>query len=233
IRVSGLLLGIDPAVAQPNINVAEQGGYVPAKGYTTSFNYTPTSNLILSARYGYNFLNDKGATYGIPTAPFVQYFRSTSGATYTGPPVPAQFAGVAGFNTTTNTFTVEKDILTRHNLYLDATYIARLFGHQHSFKGGYSLNRMANQIKDDFPDGSFQIFWGEGFTRGSIRNARGDYGYYVWQDGIRHDAAASGRNQGFYAQDAWQVTRRLTLNLGVRVGDEFVPPFRPEVNRIK
>jgi hypothetical protein len=233
IRVSGLLLGIDPAVAQPNTNVADQGGYVPSNGYTASFTYTPTSNLILSARYGYKYLNDKGATYGIPTTPFVQYSRSTSGATYTGPPVPTQFAGVSGFATTTNTFTVQKDVLTRHNLYLDASYITRLFGQQHSFKGGYALNRMANEIKDDFPDGSFQIFWGEGYTRGSIVNARGDYGYYIWQDGVRHDSAASGRNQGFYGQDSWQVTRRITLNLGARFENEFLPPFRKEVNGVK
>ncbi|HZS05532.1 MAG TPA: TonB-dependent receptor [Blastocatellia bacterium] len=233
IRVSGLLLGIDPAVAQPNTNVAAQGGYVPANGYTASFTYTPTGNLILSARYGYKYVNDKGATYGIPTVPFVQYQRATSGSTYTGLPVPSQFAGVAGFNTTTNTFTVEKDTLTRHNVYLDAAYITRLFDRQHSFKAGYSLNRMANAIRDDFPDGSFQIFWGEGFTRGSIQNARGDYGYYVWQDGIRHNASATGRNQGFYIQDAWQVTRRLTLNLGVRFENEFLPPYTKEVNGVR
>src|SRR5581483_5318552 len=233
IRVSGLLLGIDPAVAQPNTNVAAQGGYVPANGYTAAFTYTPTGNLILSARYGYKYVYDKGATYGIPTVPFVQYQRATSGSTYTGLPVPSQFAGVAGFNTTTNTFTVEKDTLTRHNVYLDAAYITRLFDRQHSFKAGYSLNRMANAIRDDFPDGSFQIFWGEGFTRGSIQNARGDYGYYVWQDGIRHNASATGRNQGFYIQDAWQVTRRLTLNLGVRFENEFLPPYTKEVNGVR
>ncbi len=233
IRVSGLLLGIDPAVAQPNTNVAAQGGYVPANGYTASFTYTPTSKLILSARYGYKYLNDKGATYGIPRVPFVTYLRATSGDSYVGTPVPAQFAGVTGFATTTNTFTVEKDTLTRHNIYLDASYIARIFGQQHNFKGGYSLNRMSNTIKDDFPDGSFQIFWGEGFTRASIQNARGAYGYYVWQDGIRHNAAASGRNQGFYVQDAWQVTPRVTLNLGVRFENEFLPPYAKEVNGVK
>lgn len=233
IRLDGLLLGIDPAVAQPNVNVSAQGGYIPASAVTTSFTYSPTSKLILSARYGYNYLNDKGATYGIPTVPFVQYLRATSGATYSGPAVPTQFAGVAGFNTTTNTFTVEKDILSRHNIYLDASYVARMFGQQHTFKGGYSLNRMSNNIRDDFPDGNFQIFWGEGFTRGSIQNARGEYGYYIWQDGIRHNAGATGRNQGFYVQDAWQVTSRLTLNLGVRFENEFLPPYAKEVNGVK
>jgi len=230
IRVSGLLLGIDPAVSQPNTNVAAQGGFVPANGYTASFTYTLTSKLILSARYGYKYLNDKGATYGIPRVPLVTYLRATSGATYSGTPVPTQFAGVSGFATTTNTFTVEQDTLTRHNVYLDASYIARLFGQQHSFKAGYALNRMANQIKDDFPDGNFQVFWGEGYTRASIVNARGAYGYYIWQDGVRHNAAASGRNQGFYVQDAWQVTPRLTLNLGVRLENEFLPPYAQVVN---
>ena len=126
-----------------------------------------------------------------------------------------------------------KDITTRHNVYVDGSYITRLFGQQHTFKGGYALNHMNNDVNDDHLNGLFLITWGTGFTRGSLVNRRGTYGYYTWQDGIRHNTQASSRNQGFYFQDAWQMTPRLTINAGIRFEDEFLPPFTKEVNGLK
>src|SRR5206468_5304373 len=94
-----------------------------------------------------------------------------------------------------STFLVLKDITTRHNVYLDGTYITRLFGQQHAIKAGYALNRIANDVNDDYLNGRFDIYWGEGFTRGSIVNRRGAYGYYIWRHGLRHNAHVNSRNQ--------------------------------------
>jgi hypothetical protein len=232
IRISGLFpASVDPRVAPPTNDLSIQGGYTPANAYTVSFTYTPTSKLILGARYGYKYLNDKGNTYGLPTVPRYVYQTATSGSAYTGPAVPAQFTGNTGFQNVSSTFQVLKDITTRHNLYLDASYTTNLAG-QHTFKGGYALNRMANDVNDDHINGLFLIFWGTGFTRGTAVNERGTYGYYTWQDGIRHNSVANSRNHGFYIQDQWQVVPRLTLNIGVRFENEFLPPFTPVVNGV-
>jgi len=233
IRVDGILTGVDPRVAAPTNDLSIQGGYTPANAYTASWNWTPTSKLILSARYGYKYLNDKGNTYGLPGAPRYIYQTATSGPSYLGPPVPSAFAGSTGFQNVSSTFQVLKDITTRHNVYLDGSYIARLFGQQHTFKGGWALNRIANDVNDDHLNGLFLISWGTGFTRGTLNNARGTYGYYTWQDGIRHNTQASSRNQGFYVQDAWQVHPSVTINVGVRFENEFLPPFTKEVSGVK
>jgi hypothetical protein len=237
IRVQGGLTGVDPAVPVPSSDFSIQGGYTPASAYTASFNYTPTSKLILSARYGYKYLNDKGANYGIPTAPRYVYQQPTSYSTAPGSSfptaVPSQYAGVAGFSNVSSTFQVIKDITTRHNVYLDGSYTARIAGQQHTFKGGYALNRIANNVQDDFINGNFNIFWGTKLTRGSLNNVFGTYGYYVWTDGVRHNSQASSRNQGLYIQDAWQIHSRVTINAGVRFEDEFLPPFTKEVNGVK
>ena len=226
-RVAGLLPSADPSVAPPSNDQSIGGGFTPSSAYTASFNYTPTSRLILSARYGYKYLNDKGNNYGIPNVPRILYTQPTS--KQTDPPVPAALAGSTNFANVSSTFATIKDITTRHNIYFDGTYITRLFGQQHTLKGGYAINRISNDVKDDYTNGFFRLAWGTSFTRGSIQNVKGVYGYYVWRDGVRHNAQVSSRNQGFYVQDGWQVTPRLTLNVGARFENEFLPPYTKEV----
>ncbi len=223
IKVLGTLKSADPQVARPATDQSIQGGFTPAQAYTASFTYTVTPNLIVSARYGYKYTNDKGNTYGLPTVPWLIYNTATS--LQTNPPVPAQFAGVANFQNTSSTLTVIKDTLTRHNVYLDATYIKRFFGQQHTIKGGYALNRIANEVVDDFANGQFTFNWGESFNRGTITNRRGTYGYYRWEDGVRHNNGANSRNQGYYIQDQWQIHPRVTINGGLRIENEFLPPY--------
>ena len=233
-KVNGLLPVADGRVAAPTNDLSVGGGYTPSSAYTAGVTYTPTSRLVLSARYGYKYLNDKGSTlngnytatfgsYGLPAGPYLIY--RTPSSSQTNPPVPAALAGNTNFTNISSTFGSLRDITTRHNVYLDGTYIARAFDQQHTIKGGYALNRLSNDVEDDFLNGQFDVFWGEAFTRGSTVNQRGTYGYYIWQDGIRHNAAVNSRNQGFYLQDSWQLNQRMNLNLGVRFENEFLPPY--------
>ena len=241
-KVTGALPSSDPRVAAPSNDLRAQGGFTPSNSTSASVTYTPTSKWIVSARFGYKYLNDKGATlngaftagagpYGLPGDSFREY--QTNSSQQTNPPVPAQFAGNSGFRNISPNFLTLRDITTRHNLYLDTSYIASIFGQSHVLKGGYALNRLANDVEDDYVNGFFRIFWGEGFSRGAINQARGTYGYYVWEDGVRHNAKVNSRNQGFYIQDAWKIHPRVNLNLGVRFENEFLPPYTAEVNGIK
>jgi Carboxypeptidase regulatory-like domain/TonB-dependent Receptor Plug Domain/TonB dependent receptor len=236
-RISGGLYNRDGRIAPPSNDLSATGGFTPASNYTASFNYTPTSNLILSARYGYKYLNDKGDAYGKSPLPYIITQRpSFTTDEVTGqqipvvPGIPEQYFANAGTSNVTSTFQALYDVTDRHNIYLDANYIKRIFGQQHSIKGGYAINRISNRVKDDYTNGRFEIFWNESFTRGSIVDRRGTYGYYRWEDGVRHDSGVNSRNQAFYLQDAWQIHPRVTINAGVRFENEFLPPFVQEVN---
>ena len=245
-KVTGLLASVDPRVAPNSQQISgeakAQGGYTPSASYSAALTWTPTSKLVVSSRFGYKYLNDKGSVlnnaftatagpYGLSGLPYIFYRTGT--AQQTNPPVPANLAGAANFTNVASTFLTIKDITTRHNFYLDLSYIANIGGQQHIFKGGYALNRLSNDVADDYTNGRFDIYFGDSFTRGSIANARGTYGYYIWEDGPRHDAAVNSRNQGVYVQDSWKIHPNVNLNLGVRFENEFLPPYRPEVNGIK
>ncbi len=224
-KMNGQLPDRDPRIAAPSNPLDIEGHFVPAQTYTGSTTFSATPNLLLTARYGYKYLNNKQLNYGKAGAPFVSY--ETASAQATG--VPAQFAGPAGFQNVSSTFLILKDITTRHNVYVDGSYLVNLGGQQHNLKAGYAINRVANDVEDDYLNGYFRVFWGEAFNRGSINNARGAYGYYIWEDGVRHKSKVNGRNQGFYFQDTWRVHPRLTLNLGVRFENEFLPPYVAEI----
>jgi hypothetical protein len=220
----GTLPSRDIRVAPPANDQSILGGYIPAQTASAGLNWTPNNKFVLSARYGYRYQNDKDGNYGVPFAPFTRYETASAAA---GLPVPVP--GTAGFQTVSSTLTTLFDLTTRHNLYVDGTYVAGA----HTLKAGYALNRVGNEVSIDYPDGRFRMFWGDSFSRGSFQQVRGPYGYYLWEDGVRNSGAVHSRNQALYLQDTWRAGRKLTFNVGVRLENEFLPPFKEEVNGIK
>jgi hypothetical protein len=229
-KTTGLLTSNDAKVAPPTSDLSKQGGYVQSNATTLGVNYLPSSKFLLSARYGYKYTNDKGNTYGKDDVPYLVYNTASNNG---GIVVPSQYAGAAGFTNVASTFVIQRDLLTRHNLYLDGTFFGSAFGQNHTIKVGYALNRIGDDVNSNYTQGRFNINWGEGYTRGSIVGAQGPYGHYTWQDGVRLNSAVSSRNHGVYAQDAWQIHPRITVNVGVRVENEFLPPFRAEQDGVK
>lgn len=245
VKQTGQLTGVDPRVAPPTTDFSIRGGYVPASNYTASGTYTVNEHLILEARYGYKYLNDKNGNYGLAASPWYIWNASTAPGTGGAAPsivtqgkltqaqydaIPTAWRQSSGYQNVANTFGILRDITTRHNVYFNVNYLTNIGGQRHSFKGGYALNRLSNDVFDDYTQGRFEIFFGEAISRSTVQNVRGTYGYYVWRDGVRHNAKVTSRNQGYYAQDSWQVRKNITLNLGIRLENEFLPPYTKVVN---
>ena len=81
---------------------------------------------------------------------------------------------------------------------------------------------MANNILAGSAAGTIIIHYGQGSP--SCGGCQGTYGYYQTNTSGQKGNVKS-TNQGFFVQDSWQAQRRVTLNLGLRIENEFVPSF--------
>lgn len=197
-----------------------QGGRRASAIYNFGGTYTPTSNWILSARYGQNYLNEKLGSYGIPS---IDRVRCLNGNT-TYPGVTPSGSCVAGFSNVPNILGVEKDISKRATFDADASVIFDGFG-RHNFKFGYQLNKLSNDVVTGYSNiggqGEIRLFYGS--TSRGVGGGPGEIGYaYIQYFGTNGNT--SSKSQALYVQDSWTIGR-LTINPGFRIEKEDVPSF--------
>lgn len=205
---------------------SQRGGRQNSNIFTVSGVWTPTSNFIVSSRYGRNFLNNKLGTYGLP-APYPYTVANSRLAISTASGTPP--AGAGGTQGASNGIpwadATVYDATVRETIDADATFITN-FGGRHEFKGGYQYNKIFNDVVA--PRNAYLLlYYGRSIDVQSGRNITptpGNIGTGRW---IRFGAfgKASSVNDGIYFQDKWQPVRRLTLNLGIRMEKEEVPSF--------
>lgn len=200
-----------------------QGGYVPSWQGAINAVWTPTSRLVVSARIGRNYLNDKNNNYDIPVntvqpqianpCPTTK-FNCVSGSTSVGSPIIS-----------TNNLTLF-DITKRTNYNFDASYLVNALG-QHIFKGGYQRSNLFNDILNERSGGYVNFYYDQSF---GTPGERGTFGYY--ETNIFGLAGkASSNNQAIFIQDQWQIHKRVTLNLGLRFENEFLPAYPIDLSR--
>ncbi|HYI93520.1 MAG TPA: TonB-dependent receptor [Bryobacteraceae bacterium] len=225
-RRQGALPMRDPRLRPASNDLNELGEYVPSQTASLTATYSLDSRTLISARYGYKYLNSRTSNYGLSGLPYWVYRTPSTGMAG----VPDELAGASGTQNYAGSLATWRDVTSRTNLYLDGSRVTTIAGQQHILKAGYTMNRIFNDPLDGYPYGRFDIYWGRGFTRGGSVDERGRYGYYIWEDGPRHNTSALGRNHGMYVQDTWRFTPRLTINVGARLEREYMPPYQRIVN---
>lgn len=204
----------------------QRGGRVNSQNVTGQLVYTPTGNLVLTARGGYSFLNEKLDAYGIPSP--VGLVRSICSANSTVGSIPDEAGCARGSQNFPGIQQTLFDASRRRTLDADATYIFNLGG-RHQFKGGYQFNGLANDALQQSVD-TVVLTYGQNINQvgvpvsTGIRPTAGAIGAGLLQR-FRRGGSASSNNQAFYIQDSWQPFSRLSLNLGVRTEREEAPSF--------
>ena len=220
------------ATAPAATDFTQLGGRVAANNVTGSGVWTPTPNLVFSGRFGRNYLNEKDSSYGVPS---VTRIRCIGGGSPAG--VPATNPCAAGFNNVSDITKTAKDISIRKTIDADVNYLVSSLAGRHSFKFGTQWNKLFNDVDQGyFGIGEVRLFWGQsdrGIGPGVCPGGPcPSFGYGYLQD-FGTIGQAGSTNLGVYAQDSWQPTTRLTLNLGLRLEKEDVPTFREGTIPIK
>ncbi|MDX6612900.1 MAG: hypothetical protein QOD75_2086 [Blastocatellia bacterium] len=191
----------------------QQGGRQTSNLVTLGGTYTPTSKLVIDARYSRGFLNEKNGNYFIPQG--VQIFSC-------GTPNVAFPCTTTGANTITL-----KDISIRQSYDFTGAYVFNAGG-RHEFKGGYQRYTIFNDVQSgNNAIGRISYTYGTSITTligGNVTATPGAVGSATFRR-TGTNGQGSNLSQGLFIQDKYQPTRRLTLNLGIRIEKEDLPSF--------
>jgi Carboxypeptidase regulatory-like domain/TonB-dependent Receptor Plug Domain/TonB dependent receptor len=216
--------------------LAQQGGRQNANAFNSGATWNPTNWSVLNFRFGRSFLNEKLNSYGLPRQ--TRYVCSQVSGTATA----AQTGCAQGFQNVANNAQVNFDVSTRTTFDADAAFVGLNAGGRHNIKFGYQLNRLFNTVDRGYANlGIIQLFYGRlvnGLDGGATPSgplcpappAAPTPGCVLGSGLMTRFGTvgeASSDNHGLFVQDGWQVTSRLTLNLGVRIENETVPSFGP------
>ena len=202
------------------------GGRVNSNNTAGSVVWTPTSRLVLTARGGYSFLNEKNGNYGVPSVTGqTRLVVQSSSLT----PAPTNFGLAVGQQNFPGFSQLLFDSSRRRTFDGDAAYTLDGFVGRHQFKGGYQFNGIGNVVQSTLVD---TVVFRFGRT---ISNVAGRPATelpssptaigagFLQRFGIFGNAGSD--NQAFYIQDSWQPITRLTINFGVRAEKENSPSF--------
>ncbi len=205
-------------------SVSNNGFYQPEQSMTGTINVTLTPSAILSVKGGRYYLNYK-ETGNYPPTEF-WYIRSSIGVTGIDPSLEHP----AGYTSQPPSGHVEHDITTRTYVQADVSKYLHLGG-EHDLKFGVGTQKNVNNVNDLGVGTNGRVNLYPRAT--SIRLLGqdlpvGQYGYYSVDD--RGTIGGVGAMiTHLYAQDAWRIHPRLTLNLGLRAERETIPSFRRDI----
>jgi hypothetical protein len=189
----------------------KQGGRQSSNLVAAEGSYLPINDLVITGRFSRGFLNEKNGNYFVPEFP--QVFACTA--------TPASFPCST---TAANTIT-RKDVSIRTNYEVFGAYTFNGLGH-HQLQAGYQRFSIFNDVASgNSTVGRLSFNYGTPIsTLIGVTDTPGALGSGSFRR-TGTIGTGSNLNQALYIQDKFQPTRRLTLNLGVRIESENLPTF--------
>jgi len=143
------------------------------------------------------------------------------------PCVPPSYQHPSGYSSIATNSSTARDQQTRLNFQVDSTaYFSA--GGQHTLKGGLQIDHVGNNVLSGEQGNRVTIRWGVPLTGFGT----GPYGYYSVRSnapypklGFITEGNVSTNNIGLFLQDAWTLSNKLTINVGVRTEQEKVPTY--------
>ena len=207
-----------------------KGTRFPNWSLSGTADYVASPNLIISARAG-RYLNN---TQDFNTNNSVRYVFANATTNIGMPGVPAGEQHPAGFANIPSNNGIDHDLTTRNFFQVDATWYAHMGSTAHQIKGGVQIDRRANDVTSGGLQNTVNLNWGlPGSSTGTLNGVGGAFGYYEvvstgstnYKGGFATTGNVQSNVNGIFLQDAWTVSNRLTINMGVRTENENVPAY--------
>jgi hypothetical protein len=218
-KTSGLLPalnGLDPA----GTNYSKVSEF-PNYSVSGNLDWVASSKLLFGIRGGY-YMSDQHDS-NVTEEP---QYRWTNTNNIGFLDVPASLQRPTGFTSIPTNTKVTRDQQTRLYFQADSTVYARAGG-EHQFKFGVQMDQVGNNVLSGESRQRVSIFWNQ-----ALSGSRGTYGYYTVRSngvaprqGFITEGDISTTNIGLFAQDAWTINNKLTVNVGVRTERERVPTY--------
>lgn len=219
-------------------------GYAaPNSTYNVGLDFTASSKIVLTSRYGYFFSNYHDLGYPTTGNIYNWFGSGVGGTTLDGTPFPIDLQEPNGYfnQPQDQTYTLyNADKRTQFDQDV-AIYKSGWYG-THNIKLGYQLNKSNNNIYQRWPAPEVEVFPGSAANYspgGSVGDANcaaliasqgatsngnctGNYGYVIISD-YGTEGQATSFDHAFFGQDSWTLGKGLTINYGLRVEKENVP----------
>ena len=138
--------------------------------------------------------------------------------------MPTQFQQPNGYSDNISSNGTVRDLFNRRFINANATMFANFAG-RHVFKTGIRFERFSNDVLNGRAQPEVELHYGQKYTASNGQTFAGTYGYYIVNQ-IGTIGKVHSNNYSLWFQDTWDVSSRLTLNLGVRAENEFVPSYK-------
>jgi hypothetical protein len=176
---------------------------------TLAWTYTVNANLVNEARFGYNRITQQVLAVDPATTSQIGLNRFNSSVF---PGIPLFFTN--DINPAFGGISTNNDQASVSNTFHFADTVALTHG-KHTFRGGFEFRRYEINLFNNFASRGFLFFnTFKDLLRGNILQAFVGSG--------QTDRGFRARDTSSYFQDDWKLTRRLTLNLGIRY--DFLGP---------
>src|SRR5690242_1320946 len=162
------------ASTAPNTIRADTGQVLPSNVWNFGADWTPTSKLVVTGRFGYFFNNaeDRGRPTGVQYAYQSNLLHDASDPTKVTlglngqplVPVGSSLINTAGFTNIGSNFATLFDAYKRKAVSTDASYYVGKFLGTHNFKVGYALNRLSNDVTQSFNTAQVLLFYGQDYS---------------------------------------------------------------------
>jgi hypothetical protein len=197
----------------------------PNYSVSGNMDWVASSKLLFGVRGGY-YMSDQHDSNVTEEPQFI--FSGTNNIGYLD--VPANLQHGTGFTSIPSNLKVTRDQQTRLYFQADSTVYATAGG-THQLKFGVQADRVGNNVLSGESRNRVTIRWNTALSTG-VPVTRGTYGYYsVRSNGVspKQGFITEGdihtTNLGLFAQDAWTINNKLTINVGVRTEHEQVPVY--------